>query len=185
MDWRPVTTISSSTSHEQYYEFRRRSHGDGAAEAAYNLVGYPNPASFTVQAREDKDRRIEVQYHNTLSSPNNPENSLLNLGHVRDGTVLFMLVRDGISKPFTSTNPPIAWMQATFPGIGCKTLREVCVPASHDSGMSEITSGGLGIKHNTETKPVDVYQQLINGARFFDIRPIYRDKNGTPGSSPH
>ncbi len=86
-------------------------HGDSAAGATNNLIGYSNPASFTVEAREDKDRRIEIQYHETLSSLNNPENSFLNLGHVRDGTVLFTLDGDGISKLFTSANPTIAWMQ--------------------------------------------------------------------------
>jgi hypothetical protein len=64
-------------------------------------------------------------------------------------------------------------MQATYGNIGDKSLRQISMPASHDAGMSEITWGYGGVPHNTVTQSVPVYQQLVYGARYFDIRPVY------------
>lgn len=173
MQWKTATMVRPGTTKEFYYEFGRNS--DDGAEATYQIVGHPTGASFTVQARGSGQRRIQVQYHDHLASLNNPENSLIDLGWERDGAVPFILAGDGIDTPFISSNPPVAWMQATLPTIGNKELREVCRLGSHDSGASEITRSYIGIKHNVLTQSGNVYQQLINGARSFDIRPVVRN----------
>lgn len=173
MRWDSATVVSSGTSKEFYYEFKRN--GDDGAEATYRLVGHPTGASFTVQARGSGQRRIQVQYHDHLSSLNNPENSLIDLGWEHDGAVPFILAGDGVHESFISSNPPVAWMQATLQTIGNKSLREICRPGSHDSGASEITRSYLAIKHNVLTQSGNVYQQLMSGARSFDIRPVVRN----------
>lgn len=175
MDWKFPTTIPAGTTQEQYFEwwYDHGPNGDCGAEATYELVGSPEPASFTVQARQKKGKRIEIQFGDELSSIDNPIGSLVTLGYTHDGTVLFVLAGNETSS-YVSTNPPVAWMQATLPTIGSKSLREIAMLASHDAGMSQVTRGYGGVAHNTVTQSVHIYQQLIYGARWFDIRPVIR-----------
>jgi hypothetical protein len=170
MDWKFPDVIPAGTIREQYVEFIYN--GDDAAETTFTLVGNPTHASFTVQARQPK--RIQIQYHESLSSLNNPRETLIDLGFNHDGAVLFILAGSGTGgSPFISTNPPVAWMQSTLSAIGSRTLREIAMPASHDAGMSQLTLWDGGVPHNTLTQSGNVYQQLVYGARCFDIRPVY------------
>jgi hypothetical protein len=118
MDWKPAPIISTGTSIEQYFEYWYDwgDNGDCGAETTYELVGSPVPASFQLQARQSGEKRIQVQFKDALSSLNNPQNSIINLGYAHDG----------------------------------------------------------GIAHNTQTQSGNIYQQLTNGARWFDIRPVHR-----------
>jgi hypothetical protein len=170
VDWNWPKTIPAGTSHEQYVKFNKDHHDDGA-EAYYSLVKSPTPASFAVKARPPK--HIEIQFQDQLSSLNNPEHSTLNLGWVENGDVCFVLSGNG-DGPYISSNPPVGWMQSTLSSIGSKSLREISMPASHDSGMNEVTHHRWGGRaHNTVTQSKDTFQQLIGGARIFDIRPVH------------
>ena len=65
------------------------------------------------------------------------------------------------------------WMSETFSVIGDKLLRQICIPGSHDSGMSEKNSGTFfATANNTVTQTKDIGGQLLCGIRFFDIRPV-------------
>lgn len=176
MTWQPPAIIPAGANYKQYVEYSKwPDDGDCAAEAIYELVGSPVAASFTMQARQTHGKRIQIQYNNDLTSLGSPENSLIDLGFDWDGAVLFLLSGDG-TTPYISSNPPAAWMQASLPTIGDKTLREISMPLSHDSGMSEIKHGPwLGVWRNTCTQTATVLQQLQYGARWFDIRPFLRD----------
>ena len=173
MYWWYPDIIPAGGSFESDVKFRNNGHKDDAAEAHFILEGAPKPMSFTLQARSNPPR-VEVIYHDALSSINNPENSKHDIGFEDDGSCTFMLAGDGDFQPFTSSNPPVAWMQATFEDIEHLTLREVVQPASHDSGVDILSHKDGGIKHNTLTQTVPIYEQLKAGARFFDIRPLYR-----------
>lgn len=64
------------------------------------------------------------------------------------------------------------WMQQMYQDIKWRTLREICLPFSHDSGMSSIQiSQGLP-KQQILTQGSNIAGQLVSGARFFDIRPL-------------
>ncbi len=175
MNWKPVSIVPAGTSIEQYaeYWYQWGDNGDCGAEATYVLLGSPQPASFTLQARQSHGKRFQIQYHETLSSLNNPQHSLIDLGFIYHGSVLFILSGNG-EEPYISSNPPIEWMQATFSTIKSKSLREVSLVASHDSGMSELTRFYGGVDHNTKTQSVHIYGQLKFGARYLDIRPVHR-----------
>ena len=61
-------------------------------------------------------------------------------------------------------------------GFGERTLRQIALPGSHDSGMS---SENYNRQHchmandcNTVTQTSDIGGQLSYGARYFDIRPV-------------
>jgi hypothetical protein len=169
MDFKPAQLIPAGTSHEQYVEFYYNR--DDAAEATYELIGSPEPASFQLQARGSEGMHLQVSYLDNLTSLNNAEESTIPLGFEHDGGVSFILSGDGI-EPYISTNPPVGWMQATLKTVGPKTLREISIPTSHDAGMSEITGPFGGIAHNTKTQSGHIFDQLMNGARWFDIRPV-------------
>ena len=65
------------------------------------------------------------------------------------------------------------WMSESFSIIGDKSLRQICIPGSHDSGMSEKESGTMfATANNTVTQTKDIGGQLLCGIRFFDIRPV-------------
>jgi hypothetical protein len=74
---------------------------------------------------------------------------------------------------WTSTDPPPDWMQQLWSVIGNRRLRHICMPGSHDAGMSVINRHTLlGTRENTQTQVSDIYGQLMKGSRFFDIRPV-------------
>ncbi|KAL2073240.1 hypothetical protein VTL71DRAFT_10564 [Oculimacula yallundae] len=175
MRWSFPATIAAGTTHTQNFEYKvdHGPNGDCGAEATYTLLGSPEPASFTVQARQKKGKRIEVQYGGGLASIGNPVGSLLDLGFVKDGTVLFVLAGNETGR-LVGSGMPVAWMQATLDTIGEKSLREISMPTSHDAGMSQVTRWYGGVAHNTVTQSVHVYQQLVYGARWFDVRPVLR-----------
>jgi len=53
-------------------------------------------------------------------------------------------------------------------------LRDIAVPASHDSGIDILTKRKGGVPYNTVTQSRPIYDQLKAGARVFDIRPVLR-----------
>jgi hypothetical protein len=68
------------------------------------------------------------------------------------------------------------WMQAHLPQWGVRTLRQLCIPGSHDSGMSQVGwHTNLAHAHNVQTQIHNVQKQLELGVRFFDLRPIFRN----------
>lgn len=67
--------------------------------------------------------------------------------------------------------PKNAWMAKALPLISDKKLNQIIIPGSHDAGMYKTTvctaSGGPS---NTVTQGCSVYDQLLQGARYFDLR---------------
>lgn len=65
------------------------------------------------------------------------------------------------------------WMEKSLSTLGGRTLRELCIPGSHDAGMSTLASGTF-FAHtcNTVTQTSGIGHQLAFGARYFDIRPV-------------
>ena len=72
-----------------------------------------------------------------------------------------------------SGDSPTSWMQNNLAVLGPRTLRELCIPGSHDAGMSTRTGGtAFGKECNTLTQTLGILGQLSQGARYFDIRPV-------------
>ncbi|MDL4912985.1 MAG: prolyl oligopeptidase family serine peptidase [Enterobacterales bacterium endosymbiont of Blomia tropicalis] len=66
-----------------------------------------------------------------------------------------------------------AWMSNNISDVGNKTLREICMPGTHDAGMGVFTSGTpFASPCNTVTQKKLVAGQLQLGSRYFDIRPV-------------
>ncbi|KAJ7262771.1 PLC-like phosphodiesterase [Mycena haematopus] len=77
---------------------------------------------------------------------------------------------------------PVAWMQANIGLLGSRPLRHICIPGSHDAGMSEITGGTFfSDAANTQTQTLSIGNQLVAGSRYFDIRPVITDGSYSTG----
>lgn len=67
----------------------------------------------------------------------------------------------------------MGWMQQNLGMLGNRPLRHICMPGSHDAGMSMFgTHTHLVSPSNTVTQTTGVLGQLQAGARYFDIRPV-------------
>jgi hypothetical protein len=65
-------------------------------------------------------------------------------------------------------------MHQNLASIGCQPISRLCLPASHDSGMSSLVNGktAFSTPENTLTQNTDLAGQLAAGFRYFDIRPV-------------
>ncbi|KAF7905407.1 uncharacterized protein EAF01_005928 [Botrytis porri] len=173
MKWFPNTTIPSGTSAESYISWILYLR-DAKAEATYRIDNPSSPESFTVRARQNPTK-IEVVYHENLSSLNNPKNSIIDLVYSKKHPHPFILAGNGISTPYVSSNPPIPWMQNTLSTISSRPLRQISMPMAHNAGASIVSNSfkGPGTLHNTQTQANSVFMQLIFGARWLDIRPVF------------
>ncbi|KFX94292.1 hypothetical protein V490_04414 [Pseudogymnoascus sp. VKM F-3557] len=68
--------------------------------------------------------------------------------------------------------PPGNWMKKIYSTIKDRTLQQIVMPGTHDSGMTSISNKILsgGISLNTQTQGINFYKQLAAGARWFDLR---------------
>lgn len=80
-----------------------------------------------------------------------------------------------------------SWMKDNWNYIKNKKLSEVCLPGSHDAGMSFIAKNYKGDNHtiglgagesNCLNQRLSIEKQLQSGIRFFDIRPCAYNDSG-------
>lgn len=85
--------------------------------------------------------------------------------------------------------PSTNWMQQIYDSIKWRSLRQVCLPFSHDSGMVaffvDTSMAGLIPVGNVATQTLDIGGQLDAGARFFDIRPCLALDKGSAYYTSH
>ena len=147
---------------------------DDGAEVNYTVTGQEN---FQIHAQVHPGNAgadLSVNY-GQLSSIGNPLGSTVDLGFWAFNDEAFIL-STGDSSQFSSTNPPQNWMQQNLPTIGCQPLQHLCMPASHDAGMSELNGNTLlADAQDTLTQYSNIGGQLAAGFRYFDIRPVIHD----------
>ncbi len=146
--------------------------GDNA-QARYSIaLEDGTTVGFQLQAQYGDGPKFVVVYDNT-STFGNPPGTSINLGFANDAETPFIFSGE-LQESFESTNPPENWMHQNLPSIGCQPLTRLCMPASHDAGMSIIngkTSRAV-TDENTLTHFDDVAAQLSAGFRYFGIRPF-------------
>lgn len=64
------------------------------------------------------------------------------------------------------------WMKGMYDVIKDRQMQHIVMPATHDSGMSQISGKieSIGTNVNTQTQGLNIYNQLRAGARLFDLR---------------
>lgn len=69
-------------------------------------------------------------------------------------------------------NSPSDWMHQNLDSIGCHPLPRLCLPASHNAGMSKLNGKtAFATDENTLCHHTDLLGQLQAGFRYFDVRP--------------
>jgi hypothetical protein len=62
------------------------------------------------------------------------------------------------------------WMGNNLGKLGPMALKKIAMPASHDAAMY---LGGFDFAILGKTQDLNLYGQLLDGTRYFDLRPIY------------
>ncbi|KAI0104275.1 PLC-like phosphodiesterase [Nemania sp. FL0031] len=92
----------------------------------------------------------------------------------------------GVDGAFVTTSPNNIgpWMSRSLSYLGERTLRQICMPGSHNSGVTK------NLTHIATTTPKSlvvcqygsVWDQLRLGVRYFDIRPThFKERDFTTG----
>jgi hypothetical protein len=143
----------------------------GSRSKQFSAMGTQGSASYTLTSQpgsvfkfEWKDR-VATKNAYSYSTPSGFQCSQQG-GNGYYATIFFILY-----EPL-----PVDWMQANIGTLGNNTLRELCIPGSHDAGMSKINGHTYFANAcNTLTQTEDIAAQLLLGARFFDLRPVIAD----------
>ena len=169
--WDFPAVIAAGTTATVYVEWGQsifKTQSDDSGVVTYTLSGTDLSFQLVASAGNGFDLSVVLT---SLSTPGNPQGSTINLEWNHDGFVNFILA--GGPGSLTSSNPPSGWMQENLGLLGSQSLRHLCIPGSHDSGMSTFTSGtAFGTANNTQAQTLDVSGQLQLGVRYFDIRPV-------------
>ncbi|TFK73239.1 PLC-like phosphodiesterase [Pluteus cervinus] len=164
-----IAPKSSSTIYLEWDEGILLNESKDTGDVTYQLAG--TSSSFQVLGRSDGHHKYHLQiYLSGMETQNHPRGYVFDLGFIHNGDVNFIL--SGKEGNFCSINPPIDWMHSFLPTLGSRTLREICIPGSHDAGMSTRSGGtAFAVKDNVITQTGPVSFQLQAGSRYFDLRP--------------
>jgi hypothetical protein len=163
-----ITAGSTATLYVEWSQGIFETVTDDSGVVTFSLEG--TGLSFQLQATAASGFDLRVVLNN-FSTLGNPTGSTIDLGWKHDGSVNFILA--GEAGNFTSSNLPNAWMHENLSVLGSQSLRHLCIPGSHDAGMSTFTDHTAGGRPcNTVTQTKGVLDQLRSGVRYFDIRPV-------------
>jgi len=164
-------TISAGTASRVYVEFGTRgSQKDDAGEAYYNVDGTSN--KFSIKARKPSDFALTITLDG-LATKQSAQGSNVDLGFRHDAAVDWIMSTDEAGDWWSSAGLGVDWMQQSLGSIGNRTLKMICMPGSHDAGISNFKPGTVGAHFaNSQTQYLNFYDQLIAGSRYFDLRPV-------------
>lgn len=149
---------------------------DSAGEATYAFLtdtGHDSELQF--QAKYNGSPQMFVELTNASTFGNPPSDPPIDLQYSSDTTNPF-IYSGAVRASFASTHPPFNWMSQNLESIGCQPLTRLCLPATHNSGMSVLgTHTALSTDENTLCQSTDIFGQLQAGIRYFDIRPALSD----------
>lgn len=141
---------------------------DDKGECWYEIEGAA--CSFMVGANAEHGFDLYIKYDNLSNLGRN----LLHLGFNHNGYMPFVIAgRVGKFVSSGTNNGASSWMADNLDLIGNRPLRDLCLPGSHNSGMSQIHSPTAFVNaRNTQTQGVEFRDQLMRGIRWFDVRPV-------------
>lgn len=137
----------------------------GQAAATYKLRG--SDSHFAIAAY---GLVLQAQM-NGIETKSALRGSTVSLGFISNRPSYFVL--SGKEGNYNSVGNVADWMQRSLSAIGSRKIRDICVPSSHDAGMSKVTwSTRFANAGSLITQFLSVEQQLHMGVRYLDIRPV-------------
>lgn len=164
-------TISAGTAAKVYVEWGQKGNQkDDAGEAYYNIANTNN--KFTIKARKPSDFMLTITLDG-MSTKQSAQGSSIDLGFRHDAAVDWIMSTDEAGVWWSNSGTTTDWMQQSLGSIGNRTLKQICMPGSHDAGMSSFKAGTVGATYeNSQTQYLNIYDQLMAGSRYFDLRPV-------------
>jgi hypothetical protein len=143
---------------------------DDAGETNYTVTD-PSTTGFQVQLRTDDNGPGFWVYLASFGTDFSKVGDTIPVGWYHNGVLPWIV--SGNEDNFSTNAMPTDWMQSNLASFGCQPLRHLCIPGSHDAGMSALNGHTFfSNEQNTVTQGMDISGQLANGARFFDVRPV-------------
>lgn len=166
-DWDFPDIIPSGRCEVVYIEWNqsimRNQHNDKGRVSYKNSAGQ----SFVIEAEAINQFNITVLFH----SCDNLTNDKIDLGWKHDGYLNLFIA--GTDNNYWSNNSSVnSWMNKMLPYISNLSLKNLCIPGSHDSGMFMNNDGTIAPDCSVITQSKSIYDQLEQGIRYFDVRPI-------------
>lgn len=167
--WKWPETITPGFMRPVLIEWSTRSPASASVDWFIDGTSY----KFSILAKDSPTYHLEVVLHG-FDADNIPKNVPIDLGWNKETMSWILSGWDG----FFSCSPglnflPNAWMQLHLGILGDYSLKQICLPATHDSGMSKKSSGTpFATEGNIVTQTMSVNLQLARGCRYFDIRPV-------------
>ncbi|KAF2033571.1 PLC-like phosphodiesterase [Setomelanomma holmii] len=171
MDTWSWPTINTGKASRVYVEYGTKgTTKDDAGEAYYDVAGTSD--KFAVLARKPSDYHFTISL-DSISTKQSPQGSKIDLGFRHDAAVNWIMSIDEAGQWWSNSGTYTDWMQQSMGSLANRTLKHICMPGSHDAGMSVLKSGTAGVHFaNTQAQYLDFYQQLMAGSRYFDLRPV-------------
>ncbi|MCW3783024.1 phosphatidylinositol-specific phospholipase C domain-containing protein [Defluviimonas salinarum] len=146
---------------------------DDNGQVVYEMKapGLAAPRTLSIDASANPSFNISAAAN--FATQTMQPNAVVNLGWSHNGNLTLVLAGDAGGFPFMTGDNVGAWMLRSIDRIGQKTLAEIAIPGAHDAGMSTLGSP-TAFSHscNTQTQTLDIADQLQQGVRYFDIRPV-------------
>lgn len=167
-DW---PTVKAGTSAQVYVEWGQKGNQrDDAGEAYYSISGTSD--TFQVLGKKPDDFHLTINLDN-MATKQSPKGSKIDLGFRHDHAVDFIVSTDELGDWWSNAGDLTDWMQQSLGTLGNRTLKQICMPGSHDAGMSTFDAGTIGAHFaNSQTQLLNFYDQLVAGSRYFDLRPV-------------
>ncbi|KAK0622397.1 PLC-like phosphodiesterase [Immersiella caudata] len=183
--------IGAFSTNTVYFEFHNPALGnwfDSEAWITYEMEGTNFRFCIWCHRKENGPRIIlQLICMNTVT---NKEGDKIDLGWVENpasswkfnGVSCIISGRDGAFVTSAARNPLVHknWMSRELHTIGGLTLREICIPGTHNSGMFKV-SWRTPIAHKfvtqNQSRSIKEQLELELGVRFFDLRPAF-DEDG-------
>jgi len=148
--------------------------GDGRGHSGQGNYTLADPHTSAFQIRysmiDDKTATSDIYLEN-IHTLDTSEHNTISVGFTHN--IATPLILSGTENDLESLDIHSNWMEQNLPYLGCHALNQICMPGSHDAGMSKLDGKTTGASRtNTVTQNLDIAGQLRWGIRYFDIRPV-------------
>jgi hypothetical protein len=133
---------------------------------------------FIVRIKADNGYYVRIELDGSLELEGFPKNSMIHLGSSYEGQVHWnsglnwIVFGDQKMGFYSGQHVGESWMSKFKDTLGPWKLKHICMPGSHDAGMSKLNGQSLANDDNTRNQLLNLNYQLRRGSRYFDLRPV-------------
>lgn len=136
---------------------------DDAAEVNYT-ANSPSSSGDTAFQISFQNRDSPTGFTVTIGdvATNQPSETHIPLSLIHGSDAQWVL--SGAESLYSTLHAYDNWMSSNLDTLGCQPLRQLCIPESHDAGMSQVSSHTFYAEQpNIQTQTLDIAAQLSAG----------------------